>query len=162
MRSTLRFSPVQAETHGPDCLFCLRRTNPESQVKVDGLTMLRTSVFFGLLVCCTTDAAPAPERLQANPASQSVDPATMQRIYDEVKTPFKYGVVLRGKESKKVDCPSIFRRGDKWFMLYVCMNEVGYETHLAESRDLLHWQSLGKVLSFRKEGWDHWQADGGA
>ena len=35
-------------------------------------------------------------------------------------------------------------------MLYVCMNEVGYETHLADSDDLLKWNPLGKVLSFRE------------
>ena len=39
-------------------------------------------------------------------------------------------------------------------MVYVCMNEVGYETHLAQSDDLLKWDPLGKVLSFRSEGWD--------
>ncbi len=104
--------------------------------------------------------------IPAKTQGEAVDQATMQRIYDEVKTPFKYGVVLRGQESKKVDCPNVFRMNDtcgraKWFMLYVCMNEVGYETHLAESQDLLSWKTLGKVLSFRKEGWDKWQADGG-
>jgi len=104
--------------------------------------------------------------ITAKTQGEAVDQATMQRIYDEVKTPFKYGVVLRGQEGKKVDCPNVFRMNDacgraKWFMLYVCMNEVGYETHLAESQDLLSWETLGKVLSFRKEGWDKWQADGG-
>jgi len=46
-------------------------------------------------------------------------------------------------------------------MMYVCMNQVGYETHLAESDDLLNWKMLGTIMSFRKEGWDAWQADGG-
>jgi hypothetical protein len=44
-----------------------------------------------------------------------------------------------------VDCPSVFRHGSAWFMLYVCTtNKVGYETHLARSDDLLHWTPLGK------------------
>ena len=29
-------------------------------------------------------------------AADPIDAATMQRVHDEVKTPFKYGVVLRG------------------------------------------------------------------
>jgi hypothetical protein len=29
------------------------------------------------------------------------------------------------------------------------LNEVGYETHLASSEDLLAWKSLGKILPFR-------------
>jgi predicted GH43/DUF377 family glycosyl hydrolase len=42
------------------------------------------------------------------------------------------------------------------------MNEVGYETHLAVSDDLLEWEPLGKILKFRDgDVWDKWQADGG-
>jgi predicted GH43/DUF377 family glycosyl hydrolase len=98
----------------------------------------------------TTNAAP-------------LDDATMQRLYDEVKTPFKYGVVLRGDSTNQlVDCPSIFRDGRKWFMMYVAITgKEGYETFLAESDDLLNWRKLGKILPFTQSGWDAWQADGG-
>jgi predicted GH43/DUF377 family glycosyl hydrolase len=85
----------------------------------------------------------------------------MQSIHDEVKTPFKFGVILRGEEGKLLDCPSVFRYGDKWLMIYVCMNKAGYETHLAESDDLLKWTPRGTIMSFRENGWDKWQADGG-
>ncbi|MGC3957076.1 MAG: glycosylase [Verrucomicrobiota bacterium] len=92
-----------------------------------------------------------------------LDDATMQRLYDEVKTPFKYGVVLKGDSTNQlVDCPSIFRDNGKWYMMYVAIsNGVGYETFLASSDDLLNWKKLGKILSFAKNGWDAWQADGG-
>lgn len=87
----------------------------------------------------------------------------MARAYEAAKTPFKYGVIIRGEGGRAVDCPSVFRFKDAWWMLYVCMNEVGYETHLARSDDLLRWDIQGKVLSFREgEVWDRWQADGGA
>jgi len=89
-----------------------------------------------------------------------VSPEQMQAVYDEAKTPYKYGVILRGDEGNAVDCPSVFRHGDAWFMVYVCMNKVGYETHLATSRDLLKWEPLGKLLKFRDAGWDKWQAGG--
>ncbi len=85
----------------------------------------------------------------------------MNDIYNMIKTPYKYGIILKGDNGKKIDCPGVFRHEDKWYMMYVCMNDVGYETHLAESSDLLHWNKLGKILSFREDGWDKWQADGG-
>jgi predicted GH43/DUF377 family glycosyl hydrolase len=98
------------------------------------------------------------------PAGRLVDSNTLQNIFEEVKTPFKYGVVLRGADTNElVDCPSIFRRDGHWFMLYVAItNKVGYQTFLAKSDDLLHWEKLGKILSFTPTNqWDAWQADGG-
>ena len=92
---------------------------------------------------------------------QQVSSERMRQVYQEVKTPFKYGVVIRGDDRNPVDCPSVFRFEQKWYMIYVCMNKVGYETHLAESDDLLNWRTLGKIMSFHKAGWDAWQADGG-
>lgn len=96
-------------------------------------------------------------------ARDGVDAATMQRIYEEVKTPFKYGIVLRGDTTNQlVDCPSLFRSGGRWFMMYVAITDgVGYETFLSRSDDLLEWKKLGKILSFSGKGWDAWQADGG-
>jgi predicted GH43/DUF377 family glycosyl hydrolase len=96
-------------------------------------------------------------------ASQAtaVSAEAMQAIYDEVKTPHKYGVVLR-TPGTIIDCPSVFRFKDKWRMFYIqWTDEIGYETHLAESDDLLKWEPRGKILSFRKEQtWDQWQAGG--
>ena len=96
-------------------------------------------------------------------AAEPVDAATMQRVHDEVKTPFKYGIVLRGDSTNQMlDCPNIFRHDGKWFMMYVAIsNKVGYETYLAESDDLLNWHKRGKILPFTQKGWDAWQADGG-
>lgn len=86
----------------------------------------------------------------------------MQQVYEEVETPFKYGIVVRPEANESVDCPSVFRYGGKWYMVYVSTKEkVGYETLLAESDDLLTWKTLGKVLPFSGTGWDQWQADGG-
>jgi predicted GH43/DUF377 family glycosyl hydrolase len=102
--------------------------------------------------------------IPAIPEGRVVDTNTLQQIYDEVKTPFKYGVVLQGAGTNElVDCPSIFRCGEHWYMMYVAItNQVGYQTFLARSDDLLHWQKLGKILSFNKTNqWDAWQADGG-
>lgn len=110
------------------------------------------------------ESNPVRTIIPARPEGRLVDTNTMSRIYDEVKTPFKYGVVLKGAETNEfVDCPSIFRRGDRWYMMYVAItNQVGYQTFIARSDDLLHWDKLGKIMSFTATNqWDAWQADGG-
>ena len=93
-------------------------------------------------------------------SDKTVSDAEMRGVYEAARTPFKYGVILRGDEGTMLDCPSVFRHAGAWFMVYVCMNKVGYETHLATSRDLLKWEPLGKILPFRADGWDKWQAGG--
>ena len=89
----------------------------------------------------------------------------MQAIYEEVKTPFKYGVVIEPPAGQNVDCPSVFRHGDKWYMVYVQLEKKpaeGYTTQLAESADLLHWKPLGTILERGAAGtWDHANAGGG-
>ncbi|HXA43938.1 MAG TPA: glycosylase [Candidatus Angelobacter sp.] len=101
--------------------------------------------------------------VQAKPGDRPVETNVLQQVYDEVKTPFKYGVVLKGEGTNElVDCPSVFHCGDHWYMMYVAItNKVGYQTFLARSDDLLHWTKLGKILPFNESGWDAWQADGG-
>lgn len=94
------------------------------------------------------------------PAGEVVDEAAMNAVYEQVKTPFKYGIVLRGENGNAVDCPGVFRHGSRWYMTYIVMNRVGYETRLAASPDLLHWETLGTTLAFQKNGWDAWQAAG--
>jgi predicted GH43/DUF377 family glycosyl hydrolase len=97
-------------------------------------------------------------------ATRSVDMNIMARVYEEVKTPFKFGVIVSGEDTNElVDCPSVFRSGDHWYMMFVAnSNKVGYQTFLAKSDDLLHWEKLGRILSFAPtNAWDAWQADGG-
>lgn len=86
----------------------------------------------------------------------------MQKVYEEVKTPHKYGlVVVPENDSKKVDCPSVFRKGDTWYMTYVVFDGRGYETWLAKSDDLLKWKTLGRTLSFSDTAdWDNNQKAG--
>ena len=84
----------------------------------------------------------------------------MAQIYDEVKTPYKYGIVLEGEEGTLVDSPSVFRHEDRWYMVYIVFNKEGYETMLARSDDLLSWEVLGTILSRRKGEWDAMQVAG--
>lgn len=105
--------------------------------------------------------------IQADTRTEGITPSVMQAIYDEVKTPFKYGLVLAPTDDHhQIDCPTVFREGDRWLMTYVVYNGKGgldgrgYETWLASSTDLLHWTTLGRLLSYRNKGWDMNQRGG--
>jgi len=78
----------------------------------------------------------------------------MENIYNTVKTPFKDGVVLKGENGEKVDCPGVFKSHNRLYMVYIIFDGNGYDTALVESDDLLHWKPLGKILSKRKKAWD--------
>lgn len=86
----------------------------------------------------------------------SVTREEMTSIYNEVKTPYKYGLVMAPSDnSKKMDCPTVFRKGNKWYMTYLIFDGRGYETWLASSENLLDWKNLGKLMSFsEKATWD--------
>src|SRR6476619_5219346 len=73
----------------------------------------------------------------------SIPDDVLQKVYDEVKTPFKYGVVIPREGEEWIDCPSVYRFGGHWYMMYVRYTpKVGYESMLARSGDLLHWEKL--------------------
>ena len=98
---------------------------------------------------------------------QQISQEEMQHIYQEVRTPYKYGMVVAPTDNyHKIDCPTVFYVGDKWLMTYVVYNGKdgtdgrGYETWLAESDDLLHWTTKGRILSYKDAGWDMNQRGG--
>jgi hypothetical protein len=85
----------------------------------------------------------------AQSGNTKVPDNVMQKVYQEVKTPYKYGLVMAPTDaSKKMDCPSVFRKGKMWYMTYLVFDGRGYETWLAKSNDLLKWEALGKIMSF--------------
>jgi len=97
----------------------------------------------------------------ASAAARPVPPETMRAIYEEVDTPFKYGLVLAPEKGEMLDNPMVFRHGDAWYMMYIRFDGKGYETWLATSRDLLAWKKLGCIFKRGAEGaWDAAQADG--
>ena len=100
-------------------------------------------------------------------AADIIPQSDMQRIYQEVRTPYKYGMVVAPTDNyHKIDCPTVFQQDGKWYMTYVVYNGKdgldgrGYETWLAKSDDLLHWETLGRVLSYKDDGWDMNQRGG--
>ena len=77
----------------------------------------------------------------------------MKKIYEELKTPYKYGMVVTGTDDEgtiDVDCQGVFRYKDKWYMSYVSHNSHtafgGYRTNLASSDNLLDWKYEGVIF----------------
>ena len=100
-------------------------------------------------------------------SGKSVPAAKMQEIYETIRTPHKYGLVLAPTTNNyKIDCPTVFREGNKWYMTYLVYDGKagtdgrGYETWIAESDDLLRWETKGRILSFRDGKWDANQRGG--
>lgn len=100
-------------------------------------------------------------------AQHEVAQKRMEEIYEEVKTPYKYGLAIAPADNyHKIDCPTVFRQEDKWLMTYVVYNGKsgtdgrGYETWMAESDNLLEWRTLGRLLSYRDGKWDANQRGG--
>ncbi len=117
---------------------------------------LKTRILF--LLCALCVFANHPVYAQPKQVSQVL----MQQIYGQVKTPYKYGLVIVPAEAnKKIDCPSVFRKGGNWYMTYIQFDGRGYETWLAKSKNLLQWETLGRIMSFSDTAdWDNNQKAG--
>jgi predicted GH43/DUF377 family glycosyl hydrolase len=109
------------------------------------------SLVCAICLCISALCLPAQQH-----RGRGVAHSVMQSIYKLVKTPYKYGlVIVPANDSKKVDCPTVFRQNGKWFMTYLVFDGRGYETWLAKSNDLLHWNTMGRIMSFSDTSdWD--------
>ena len=88
-------------------------------------------------------------------SKRAVPQEEMERIFNEIKTPYKYGIVVKHPDTAKmVDSPTIFRENGVWYMTYIVFDGQGYETWLSESNNLLDWRPKGKILSFSENTWD--------
>ncbi len=83
-------------------------------------------------------------------------------------TPYKLGrPVLTGSgqpgafDELAVDCPFVFEHRGQFYLMFIGFDGKGYQTALARSADLLHWEKLGLMLR-RGEGnpWDAANAAG--
>lgn len=100
--------------------------------------------------------------LKAQCDFKKVSDSAMLRIYNEIKTPYKYGLILVPEDrSKKIDCPTIFRKDSMWYMTFFIYDGRGYETRIAKSDNLLDWEIMGRVLAFTDTtDWDDDQKAG--
>jgi predicted GH43/DUF377 family glycosyl hydrolase len=68
------------------------------------------------------------------------------------RTPYKYGKLVLGPsgiagsfDEKSVDDPFVFFHDGKFQMLYIAFDGIGYQTGLARSNDLIHWERVTSV-----------------
>ena len=48
-------------------------------------------------------------------AQRHVSQERMAEVYEEVRTPYKYGLVVAPETNKaKIDCPTVFRENGRW------------------------------------------------
>lgn len=90
-----------------------------------------------------------------------MEPSVLKEIYEAVRTPYKFGSILKF-DDYYCDSPVVFRYEDRFLMSFVMIHKQslnGYTTHLAESRDLIHWKVLGQILK-SDNGWDNRQTGG--
>lgn len=74
-------------------------------------------------------------------------------VVDHLISNYKYGEpVLTGSgvagtfDEKGVDCPLVFSHNGRFYMSYLGFDGVSYQTALAVSDDLLHWEKKGVIL----------------
>ena len=95
---------------------------------------------------------------------KNVTELEMQSIYEKIKTPYKYGPVMKMPEDL-TDSPSVFFYNGKWYMYFISISKdcsiSGYETHLAVSDDLLNWEKIDTIFRRNDENrWDSKQCAG--
>lgn len=68
-------------------------------------------------------------------------------------TPYKIGSLVLAASNREgefdrisVDCPFVFHRKGLFYMTFVAFDGTGYQTGLASSEDLVHWEKQGCIL----------------
>jgi predicted GH43/DUF377 family glycosyl hydrolase len=117
---------------------------------------MKRPVFFLLIFIPVLACHRAPDR-------NNLTDNEMQTVYNEIKTPFKYGLIMVPEnDSTKLDCPGIFRKDSTWYMTYIVFDGRGYETWMARSKNLLDWEESCRIMSFPEDtsAWDSNQRAG--
>ena len=83
-------------------------------------------------------------------------------------TPYRYAQpVLHGSgvkgafDEKSVDIPFVFWHNGKYYMIYSGFDGTGYQSAIAQSEDLLHWEFLDIILK-RNPDSNRWDRNGGS
>lgn len=89
----------------------------------------------------------------------AVTEAEMAGVYEKIKTPYKRGAVMKW-DADFTDSPTVFKHDGVFYMYFIAISKdcsvSGYETHLARSSDLLHWEYIAPI--FRRDEDDRWDS----
>ncbi len=90
---------------------------------------------------------------------KKITDSEMNDIYNRIKTPIKHGAVIKW-DNDFTDSPTVFQKDGIFYMYFIAISKdtkvSGYETHLASSTELLHWNYLGPI--FRRNDLNHWDS----
>ena len=97
-------------------------------------------------------------------AKRQVPENVMRQVFERLKTPYKYGAVLKLPQDL-TDSASVFFHDGRWYLYYISISKncdtSGYTTHIAVSSDLLHWREQGDLFQRDDSGrWDSKQIAG--
>lgn len=97
----------------------------------------------------TVTEAAESEREEDKAMKLTVSEQEMHEVWEMLRTPYKYGAVMK-LDGRLCDSPSVFRYGGRWYMSFIEIDrdvaDSGYESYLAVSDDLLHWEVLFPIL----------------
>ena len=94
-------------------------------------------------------------RINKSPVTE----AEMREIYKKIATPKKIGAVIKW-EDYYTDSPTVFKKDGIFYMYFIAIAKdcsiSGYETHLAKSDDLIHWEYCGAI--FKRNELNRWDS----
>ena len=94
---------------------------------------------------------------------KAIPDSVIEQLYEEVKTPYQYDVIIsEGAEGEwdgvSIDNPTMFSMpGDDEYvyMTYSGFDGIGYRNGMARSRDMLTWEKMGIIVERGEPGdWD--------
>ena len=92
-------------------------------------------------------------------AQEAVNAKEMAEIYEKIKTPHKLGAVMKW-ENDLTDSATVFQKDGVFYMYFIAISKdtriSGYETHLARSEDLVHWDYISPI--FRRNAENRWDS----
>jgi len=108
------------------------------------LSGLMAAAGAGLAGCAAPARGTLPGRKGGSPALPDLAP---------FRTPYKYERRVLEKsgvpgsfDDRSVDCPFVFSADGRFHMTYVGYDGIGYQTGLAQSDDLVHWERAGLIM----------------
>lgn len=83
----------------------------------------------------------------------------MTAIYHKIKTPVKHSAAMKWSDDY-TDSPTVFKKDGIFYMYFIAISKdcsvSGYETHLAVSTDLIHWDYRDPI--FRRDDRNRWDS----
>ncbi|MDB6102892.1 MAG: hypothetical protein JWO52_2891 [Gammaproteobacteria bacterium] len=132
---------------------------PDRRVFLGGAAFATAAGFFARVLA----GQPARAAARAPNAAANADPASgvpaaaglpPDAELAAFRTPHKYNKLVFAKsgvagtfDERSVDCPFVFSANGRSYMTYIGYDGTGYQTGLAESRDLVNWKRAGLIMA---------------